>query len=354
VVLLTGAAGFVGFQVLVALLDRGVVVRAVVRRGGGDDLRRLVAMRADRNTLAGRPAEASEDRNCDVQAEDATGRRPPESDGSGSPLSPSGLEIVETADLFAESATGLAQLVEGVDTIIHTAWYAEPGSYLVSPRNLDCLRGTLDLARAFCEAGGRRFVGVGSCFEYDLSAGWLPVSTPLAPATPYAACKAAAFLALSAHFERSETAFAWCRLFYLHGEGERPGRLVPYLHARLSSGEPAELTSGTQIRDYLNVRVAGARLAAIALGSEIGAINVCSGAPVTVREIAEAVADRYGARHLLHWGARAGNLTDPPVVVGVPGGVGDQPASPAPGHLTRVIAPAPSERGAAVPSRVSP
>jgi len=50
---------------------------------------------------------------------------------------------------------------------------------------------------------------------------------------------------------------AWCRLFYLHGEGEDARRLVPYLRAKLIAGEPAELTSGKQIRDYLDVRDAG-------------------------------------------------------------------------------------------------
>lgn len=273
VVLLTGATGFVGRQILRGLVDRGIPCRVVVRRG-----------------TAGRLA----------------------------PIMSRQVEIAESDDLFAESPQRLEHIVSGMDTMIHAAWYAEPGRYLTSPRNLDCLRGTLELARAFVVAGGRRFVGVGTCFEYDLTAGHLDIDTPLRPATPYAACKAAAFLALSTHMAEASIEFAWCRLFYLHGEGEAPGRLVPYLRERLAAGKPAELTSGRQVRDYLDVREAADRIVDVATGGVTGPVNICSGVPVTVREIAERIADEHDARHLLRWGARADNLTDPPVVVGVP------------------------------------
>jgi dTDP-6-deoxy-L-talose 4-dehydrogenase (NAD+) len=38
---------------------------------------------------------------------------------------------------------------------------------------------------------------------------------------------------------------------------------------------------------------------------------------VTVRELAERIADEYGRRDLLRFGARPDNLVDPPCVVGV-------------------------------------
>jgi dTDP-6-deoxy-L-talose 4-dehydrogenase (NAD+) len=54
-----------------------------------------------------------------------------------------------------------------------------------------------------------------------------------------------------------------------------------------------------------------------ALGSGQGPVNICSGTPVTVRELAERIADEYGRRDLLRFGARPDNLVDPPCVVGV-------------------------------------
>jgi len=268
-VLLTGGAGFVGRQVLRALSAEGASIRAVLREGS----------------------------SADIAAGD--------------------VEIVRTADLFAADTPWWKQVCVGIDTVVHVAWYAEPGRYLTSARNLDCLAGTLKLAQGAAAAGVRRFVGIGTCFEYDLTGGTLSVDTPLKPLTPYAAAKAGAFLTLSQWLPLQQVEFCWCRLFYLYGEGEDARRLVPYLRARLGAGEPAELTSGEQVRDFLDVREAGRMIAAHALGEDTGAVNVCSGIPVTVRELALRIADEYGRRDLLRFGARPTNLVDPPYVLGV-------------------------------------
>ena len=169
--------------------------------------------------------------------------------------------------MFRESVAWWADACRGVDTVIHVAWYAEPGQYLQSPKNQECLAGTLRLAQGAAQAKVRRFVGIGTCFEYDLGAGYLSVDTALRPSTHYAEAKTAAFTALSRSLPQQGLEFAWCRLFYLYGEGEDPRRLVPYLRARLNAGEPAELSSGNQIRDFLDVRNAGRMIVEAALGT---------------------------------------------------------------------------------------
>lgn len=271
VVLLTGATGFLGRQILTALLDADVDLRLVVRKGNVSRL-----------------------------------------------LGADTAEILYTADLFSERAEWWASVCKGVDTVIHSAWYAEPSLYMQSPKNLDCLVGTLQMAAGCVQAGVRRFVGVGTCSEYDVSEGYLSPNTPLRPSTPYGGAKAAAYLALSTLLPQQGVEFAWGRLFYLYGEGEDARRFVPYLRTKLAAGEPAELSSGKQIRDYLNVRLAGEQIASLALGEIIGAINICSGKALTIRELAEQIADEYGRRDLLHFGARADNFYDPPCIVGIP------------------------------------
>jgi len=269
-ILLTGATGFVGRQVLRSLVASGTSVRVVVR---GDSESRLPDL----------PIEA----------------------------------IVTSADIFNESAAWWATACEGIDTVVHVAWYAEPGKYLQSSLNLNCLSGTIQLAQGVAQAKVRRFVGVGTCFEYELSSEPLAIDAPLRPLTPYAGAKAAAFMALQHSLPAQSIEFAWCRLFYLYGEGEDERRLVPYLHSRLAAGQVAELTSGTQVRDFLDVKVAGQMIADIALGYRCGAANICSAVPITIRQMAEQVADEYGRRDLLKFGARPDNITDPAFVVGV-------------------------------------
>lgn len=268
---LTGATGFVGRQILRHLLDRGCAVRVLVRDPS--------------------------------RVEDV-------SPGAA-------LEIVQTPDLFAETSGRLQELLVGSETMIHAAWYAEPGKYLTSPLNIDCLTGTLNLAQAFLAVGGKRFVGVGTCMEYDLSAGLLTIDTPLAPDTLYAACKASSYQVLRTFYAAEAISFAWCRTFYLYGEGEDERRLVPYIRRQLKAGEEVLLTRGDQVRDFSDVKDAARMIADVALGELEGAVNICSGEGITVRQLAERIADEYGLRELLRFGARPDNLVDPPRVVGV-------------------------------------
>ena len=270
-VLLTGATGFVGRQILKALSECDIKVRVVIREGTQSRLANLEAIES----------------------------------------------IVTTADLFAENSAWWANACQGIDTVIHAAWYAEPGQYLQSAKNLDCLTGTLQLAKGAAQSKVRRFIGIGTCFEYDLTQGMLSAQTPLRPITPYAGAKAAAFMALSQGLPQQDVEFAWCRLFYLHGDGEDARRLVPYLRTQFTAGEPAELTSGNQIRDFLDVSEAGRMIVNMALSHLQGPVNICSGIPITVRQLAEQIADEYGRRDLLKFGVRSDNLVDPFCVVGI-------------------------------------
>lgn len=271
-VLVTGATGFVGRQIVRALGEADVSVVPVVRAGKEE-------------LVAGLP---------NVK------------------------RVVSTNDLFKEDEIWWAKQNEDIDMVIHAAWYAEPGKYIKSALNFDCLIGSLQCARGATRAGVRRFVGIGSCFEYDLSAGVLSIDTPLKPSTPYATAKAALYMSLLSWFSIYSIEFAWCRLFYLYGEGEVGQRLVPYLRNQLAIGKPAELTSGKQVRDFLDVTEAAKKIVHVALNDYKGAINVCSGTPVTVRQLAEQIADEYGRRDLLHFGKRADNLVDPSYVLGMP------------------------------------
>jgi dTDP-6-deoxy-L-talose 4-dehydrogenase (NAD+) len=224
--------------------------------------------------------------------------------------------VFTTPDLFSESADWWMKKCTNVDTIIHMAWYAEPGKYLQSDKNIDCLIGTLEMAKGAANAGVTRLVGIGTCFEYEINENTLSVNTPLRPLTTYASAKAAAYLTLSQWLPQKKIEFAWCRLFYLYGEGEDRRRLVSYLRSQIINGEVAELTSGKQIRDFLDVLEASSMIVDIAESDKVGAFNICSGVPISVKELAENIAKEYGRIDLLNFNSRLENAMDPPYVVG--------------------------------------
>lgn len=227
-------------------------------------------------------------------------------------------DCVVIPDLWSASDEDLDVALAGVDAVVHLAWYVDAGDYLTSGENARCLTGTLHLAERARIAGVQRFVGIGTCLEYDTQYGYLTADTPLAPISPYACAKAAAYLALSSSLNRSEMSFAWARLFHIHGGNEDPRRLTSYLRSQLEAGRPVKLTSGRQIRDYSHIEDVAGMLSDLVFDQYEGVANICSGVPITIADFVRRLAADYDGEGLLNFGERPDRPDDPPCIIGEP------------------------------------
>jgi len=206
------------------------------------------------------------------------------------------------------------------DIIIHTAWYVAHGRFWTAPENTDWLEASTALAAYAAEAGARRFVGLGTCAEYATEAGddaypW-PETRPIAPATPYGEAKAALARRLAEMGEgRARFGTAWARLFHLFGPGENPARLVPSIMIALSEGREAQCSSGRPVRDFISTQNAAAAITALATSDVSGAVNIASGAPISIAAMARLIADIAGRPDLLRLGALPDRPNEPPYMV---------------------------------------
>jgi nucleoside-diphosphate-sugar epimerase len=190
------------------------------------------------------------------------------------------------------------------EAIVHLAWYASPQDYLTSPHNVESLTATLILAKTALLFGCPKMLAVGTCLEYAERSARRIENDPLDPKSLYARCKRAAHLVLEELFERAGATLTWPRLFHMHGPGEHPGRLIPSLAKALREGRPFALSGGDQLRDHLDVRDVASSLLHLAGCAVKGPINVCSGQPVTLRAVVEAVARECARPDLLRLGER--------------------------------------------------
>lgn len=203
-------------------------------------------------------------------------------------------------------------------TCLHTAWYAEPGKYLDSTRNIDCMQHSLALLEALIDAGCRRTVMVGSCAEYETGTGCLRETDPLRPATLYGAAKLATSVVAERRAAQAGMEFAWARLFYLFGPGEDERRMAPSLIRALLAGEQFQATAGDQVRDYLHVFDAAGGLVHLMNSDVSGTYNVCSGFAVRVRELMEAIGVETGGADLIRFGVAPHRQWEPPFICGDP------------------------------------
>lgn len=265
-VLLTGASGFIGTPCVALLRRRGFEVHAV---GGG---RRAVSAEAD---------------------------------------------VAWEGDLLDPAF--VARLIErsAPTHLLHLAWYAVPGAFWTADENLAWARASLLLLERFAARGGRRAVVAGSCAEYDWRHGYCVEDlTPTHPGTLYGSCKNAVWEMFRRYAAGRACSAAWARLFFAYGPGEQRGRLVPDVIQALLAGREASCTAGTQLRDFLHVGDVARALVQL-LDSEVsGAVNVCSGQPVAVKEVVERIATHLQARDRLHLGALPERPGDPPLLAG--------------------------------------
>lgn len=191
--------------------------------------------------------------------------------------------------------------------VIHCAWVTEHGVYWSSPDNKPWVAATVHLARQFYQAGGERFVGIGTVAEYEWTGAILSEDSPLHPATVYGAAKLESCLKITAVASKRRelghaASFAWCRLFYLFGEGEDPRRFVASIKQPLLRGEAARCENPDLVRDMMEVGAAGEAIAKVALSDYEGPINICSGRGERLGDIARRIARECGAEDRLSFG----------------------------------------------------
>jgi len=267
-ILVTGATGFIGSQVVRDLVKRGHRVRA--SQLATDDRRRL----------------------ADVVDE---------------------VEWV-TLDLVKASREELGALCDSMDACVHAAWYVEPGLYVHALENIDWVTTSLRILEALADAGCQRAAYIGTCFEYDHRDGTLSESTPTAPWTLYGNAKLSTALMGTQLARDRDVAFSWVRLFYQYGPYEYGQRLVPYVIQSLLRGEEAEIGSGEEVRDFLHVADVGSAIADIVLSDCVGAVNVGSGEPLRVRDLVAEIARQLDSQDRVRFGARPDSPSNPPFI----------------------------------------
>jgi nucleoside-diphosphate-sugar epimerase len=262
-VLVTGAAGFIGSNVVRQLIEHGHDTVAAVRPGAG----------------AWRLADVRD--RCEV------------------------------VELELEDGARIAERLRErrPDAVIHLAWYAEPGRYRNAlVENVASARASAAVLLAAAESGCPRVVLGGTCLE-NADATTRPI---------YDAAKIAVHR-LSEGFAGAGLSVACGHVFYLYGPLEDERRAIPSVIRALLAGEQIATTSGRQRRDYLHVADVAAAFASLAGSRLAGGVDICSGSLVALADVFEIVADEIGHPELLRLGELGAAAEEELVIAGEPG-----------------------------------
>ena len=251
-VLITGSTGFIGSQVTAELLRRGYEVHALVY-----------------------PPFAPEQKNL-VQHE---------------------------MNLMDSKAINEFLSEHKFESLIHLAWYVGPKCH-VHNLNMDWVIASLNLLQSFANNGGKTFLGAGTCSEYEYKYGYLSEDiTSTNPGTLYGNGKNAVYNLAKIFCSQNDIKFKWPRIFNLYGPNEKSQRLMPSVINSCLKGEDVKVSDCLKFQDYLHVEDTARGIVDV-LESEIeGAVNICSGKPVQLREIVNKIAEYTNFTGQILWGA---------------------------------------------------
>jgi len=204
--------------------------------------------------------------------------------------------------------------LKGCDVLVHLAAHTGNVPY---DSLTNCLRwnliAVLELFEQARQAGIKRFIVAGSCFEYGRSGerySKIPSDAPLEPTNTYAASKAAASIALWQWAEEHQLSLEILRVFHVFGDGELNTRFWPSLRKAALLGYNFPMTLGTQVRDFQYVEhVARVFLTRCLMSSTIckpspSVYNLVTGRPLTLRDFASIWWSHWNASGRLIFGSR--------------------------------------------------
>lgn len=242
-VLLTGSAGYLGTHVLRALVDHGVSVLAVQRRGE---------------------------------------------------VTSSQVETIH-CDFGSLDVNGLTRLGP-IDRVLHLAW--SDGFNHNARSHIDHLATHVQFARNVAEAGIPHFAGMGSMHEIGYWEGAINENTPTAPRSMYGIAKNALREAARLVTEQADGFFQWLRGYYILGDDQRNHSLFTKILTWEAEGKTTfPFNSGKSLYDFIDVQTLADQIVCSTLQPTIGGvIECCSGKPVALRDKVE----EFIARHSLN------------------------------------------------------
>ena len=255
--LVTGAAGFIGFHVAKLLLEKGFEVVAL------DNLSRGSASR--------------------VKALEEMGASFVEGD-------------VRDLDL-------LLDVTKGVNAVAHLAALISVEESFEKPLEYVSVNveGTVAVLEAGVRRGVKKFVLASSAAVYG-DPQYLPIDEahPLRPKSPYGASKVAAEAFAEAYSRSYGIEAIALRIFNVYGPGQNPeyaGVISRFVERAVKGLPPVIFGDGGQTRDFVHVEDVAEvfyRALTTSAPSKFLAVNVASGSPTSINELARLVVEEAG------------------------------------------------------------
>ena len=206
------------------------------------------------------------------------------------------LEILE-CDIYAKD------LQVKYDILVHLAWDKMDDVRDFSHIEFNFIHSLKFLQNAV-KSGVKQIIVAGSCFEYGNHWGKVSEECIPNPQTSYGIAKVFLQKALFELQKIYDFNLKWLRIFYLYGDGQNRHSLIPQLQNAIDLKKVSfDMSGGEQMRDYLDIKIVAKYIATLALNDNFNGIcNICSGVPISIRNLIEQYLQQTNQKIHLNFG----------------------------------------------------
>lgn len=176
---------------------------------------------------------------------------------------------------------------------IHLAWEGIPDFGLLNcHKNFDY---SINVLRLCKKLRIKRLIVAGSCMEYKRINGFVKETDELERNNLFSACKNAIHDFSHIYCMENMIKLHWLRLFYIYGEGQREGSIIPYLIREYGNKREPILKTPYVANDYVSVKDTARAITTIWNENPEGELfNISTGKLTTAYQISLIVKKGYG------------------------------------------------------------
>lgn len=193
-------------------------------------------------------------------------------------------EIFKTNFLKIEKK--LYYKIKQPDVLIHLAWDGL-SDYQSKKHLMKELPNQKKFLENLLSSGLKNLFVAGTCFEYQLVENCIKENVKLRPINNYGKAKKKLLIKLISLSKKFNYNLIWARLFYVYGKNQSKRSIFGQLRdAVIKKKTFFNMSDGEQLRDYMSVEEVAKHIVKLSLSKKnLGAINLCSGKPIKVKNL---------------------------------------------------------------------
>ena len=218
-------------------------------------------------------------------------------------------------DLFNNNAN-LYELFLKPDRLIHLAW--KDGFNHNASSHIEFLPKHFAFVKSLIDAGVKNIAVMGSMHEVGFYEGEVNENTACNPLSLYGISKNALRQSLMVLNKNNDFNLYWLRGYYIFGNDEKNHSIFTKLLEKEAQGEKLfPFTTGENQYDFISIENLALEIALASVQDEVkGIINVCSGKPISLKDMVESFIKENDLKIRLNYGVFPSRPYDSKIIYG--------------------------------------